>query len=284
MNAWLSLGLGFLLGFLPLWMYISTLPSSEQIVTLTVPPVKDTHVTESARVNSCPSDVVASNGFTVHDFPCPPAKLVGADHHRTKLLGVLMDHHSFLLLGDLMSQAKTYVEWGTGGSTQVAAARVPGRMFSIEHAKPWCDKLLEDPIVNWAISTKQKLLFNCVDHSLPLKRWGKVAPTHVQTLANVYVAAIDTMNIPKPVDLILVDGRFRVACTLYALLHGYVGDSSVLVVDDFWDRPHYHKVLRFFDLASPRCAKATTVFLKKKPSINRGEAIALLKEYMEDQR
>lgn len=45
------------------------------------------------------------------------------------------------------------------------------------------------------------------------------------------------------VDCVFVDGRFRVACVLQALLR--VRRDVPIVVHDFWDREHYHAVLPF---------------------------------------
>ena len=41
-------------------------------------------------------------------------------------------------------------------------------------------------------------------------------------------------------DVVLIDGRFRVACFLYALIHTKPG--TVIIFDDYADRPEYHVV------------------------------------------
>jgi hypothetical protein len=46
-------------------------------------------------------------------------------------------------------------------------------------------------------------------------------------------------------DLILIDGRFRVACFLTSLLHARA--STTIIFDDFYDRDHYHLVQRFLE-------------------------------------
>ena len=44
-------------------------------------------------------------------------------------------------------------------------------------------------------------------------------------------------------DLVLVDGRFRVACFLYSLVCARPG--TVILFDDYADRPQYHVVEEF---------------------------------------
>ncbi|MGP9416940.1 hypothetical protein ACT3R4_16275, partial [Halomonas sp. AOP7-E1-9] len=52
-------------------------------------------------------------------------------------------------------------------------------------------------------------------------------------------------------DLILIDGRFRVACTAAAIQHilKYASKTShcYLFIHDFWNRPVYHVVLPFLE-------------------------------------
>jgi len=59
----------------------------------------------------------------------------------------------------------------------------------------------------------------------------------------------------KP-DTILIDGRFRVSCFLYSLLHAPFG--AQLYFDDFFDRPEYQAVLQFARVA--RAAGRMAVF------------------------
>ena len=48
-------------------------------------------------------------------------------------------------------------------------------------------------------------------------------------------------------DFILIDGRFRVACTCQSLLR--CNKPGVLfAIHDFWNRPEYHILLKFFDV------------------------------------
>ena len=69
----------------------------------------------------------------------------------------------------------------------------------------------------------------------PRQPWP-AAPTHAGPWRAVRAAGVQP-------DLVLVDGRFRVACFLYSLLHMKAG--GVILWDDYTNRPEYHSVERF---------------------------------------
>ena len=50
----------------------------------------------------------------------------------------------------------------------------------------------------------------------------------------------------KP-DLVLIDGRFRVACFLHSLLAA--APATPILFDDYTNRPHYHLVEEFCPIA-----------------------------------
>ena len=50
------------------------------------------------------------------------------------------------------------------------------------------------------------------------------------------------------VDFVFVDGRFRVASALTALLRG--GPDLAMLIHDFWSRPAYHDVLRWVSVVA----------------------------------
>src|SRR5262249_24928875 len=78
-----------------------------------------------------------------------------------------------------------------------------------------------------------------------------------------------------PPDVVLVDGRFRVACVMQAVLHG----APTIVIHDFWSRPHYHEVLRF--LVWRESAGTMGVF-GPSPTFDRAAAEALYSAYQFD--
>ena len=64
-------------------------------------------------------------------------------------------------------------------------------------------------------------------------------------------------------DLVLIDGRFRVACALEVLAR--CRPHAVLLFHDFWNRTPYHPVLAFTDWLGSCDSLA---ILRRKPSID----------------
>jgi hypothetical protein len=81
-------------------------------------------------------------------------------------------------------------------------------------------------------------------------------------------------------DLILVDGRFRVACVLESLLQLSEPHSCRILCDDYLHRPHYHVVERFAELT----LVGRMAVLKAKRPLDRAECRRLAEQYRTDPR
>jgi hypothetical protein len=47
-------------------------------------------------------------------------------------------------------------------------------------------------------------------------------------------------------DLILIDGRFRVACAFHCF--NVINNKCFVIIDDFFDRPYYYVVLNYYSI------------------------------------
>lgn len=65
----------------------------------------------------------------------------------------------------------------------------------------------------------------------------------------------------KLIDLILIDGRFRVACCLHC--YNIIDKNTCIIFDDFLNRPEYHIVLDYYDIIE-KTSDNIMVILKKK--------------------
>lgn len=64
------------------------------------------------------------------------------------------------------------------------------------------------------------------------------------------------------IDLVMIDGRFRVACCLKC--YNIISDICLIVFDDFLDREQYHVVLKYFEIIDKTIDKRMVILKKKK--------------------
>ncbi len=130
------------------------------------------------------------------------------------------------------------LEFGCGGSTLVAARQVR-RIVSVDSDPAWLAQVQAD-IGGEAVE------FTPVHIDIgPVGDWGY--PTDESRLRDWprYHSQIWRGMGGSP-DAVLIDGRFRVACLLQAIIH--CKPDCVLLFHDFTDRPQYHVVLKHVDV------------------------------------
>jgi hypothetical protein len=142
------------------------------------------------------------------------------------------------LLKRHLKGARSLLEFGCGGSTVLAAGLGIERIASVDSDPAWLEQVARHPKVR-AIHFKGRY----ADIG-PIGLWGKPRRSAYAHRWPAYSSAIwgELDAIP---DVVLVDGRFRVACCLQALLHA--GPKAKIIFHDFWDRPQYHTVLGYME-------------------------------------
>ncbi len=134
--------------------------------------------------------------------------------------------------------SNVYLEFGSGGSTVLASKYVRNKIISIESDKEWYEK------VKTHLEYDNKVELHLVDLHCKPNTWGH--PTADCPIENkrLYSNIVKSLNI-SDVDLILIDGRFRVACVLK--IHPLITKNTVVLFDDFNDRTeHYEVVLNYY--------------------------------------
>lgn len=97
--------------------------------------------------------------------------------------------------------------------------------------------------------------------------WGHPGPKATEEQKRAY-----SDPIPAALDLVLIDGRFRVATALK--LHQVISDTTYVAFDDFLIRPHYHLVLDFYKVIQKG---KTMVILQRDP--DRVPPVELIRQY-----
>lgn len=134
-----------------------------------------------------------------------------------------------------------YYEFGSGGSTYVACETPNVKtIWSMESDTAYFEKLSAEPVIKQAINSK-KLTYMLAEVGCR-NNWGHPVPgTPKEHWLNYFQHITDLYYMP---DVILIDGRFRVACALYT--HMVVDEHATILFDDFTDRSFYHDVLKYF--------------------------------------
>lgn len=138
-------------------------------------------------------------------------------------------------------KANIIVEYGSGGST-LLAAKLGKKIITVESSNPWLIELVGS-------AAHQNLPGNIVPLWVdvgPTGDWG--APTtetkwkNFQKYPRLPWKYCQENNINP--DLVLIDGRFRVACFLATCAS--VKKETLVLFDDYENRPHYHAVEKLF--------------------------------------
>ncbi|MCE6967245.1 hypothetical protein [Cereibacter sphaeroides] len=140
-------------------------------------------------------------------------------------------------------EAKVILEYGSGGST-VLAANMPGKLtISVESDRKWSLDLqrklntasLASPVIIWHADIG------------PTGEWGRPLAKMLGGSSTIIPHRYGTRPFFRHPDLILIDGRFRPACFVTACMR--ISRPVTVLFDDYTNRPAYHVVEK---LAKPR--------------------------------
>jgi protein O-GlcNAc transferase len=160
-----------------------------------------------------------------------------------------------------LENISVYFEYGSGGSTYQASIRNNiKKIYSVESDMEW-QKKLKQMVKN----PNMTYIFNEMD--TPPNRWGDPGKNATDIQKKNYSNHIRELSKEEQdsIDLVLIDGRFRVACCLKC--YDIIKDNCLIAFDDFLNRPHYHIVLEYFDILE-KTEDNRMVILKKKMNIN----------------
>lgn len=138
-----------------------------------------------------------------------------------------------------LSVAEGYFEFGSGGST-VWAVAYGVDVYGVESNSRLVDALQKE------LGAKCHIEWADIG---PIGDWGSPIDLRCEINFPSYSAAI--RSIRNKIDLVLVNGRFRVACAMAAIMkisEQNNHDNARIFFHDFWDRKHYHVVLDMLDL------------------------------------
>jgi len=160
-----------------------------------------------------------------------------------------------------LDNTNVYFEYGSGGSTYKASIRKNIKtIYSVESDITWQKKLnqtIKNPNINY--------IYNEMDTKPDT--WGHPGKNATNIQKINYSNQITKLSKKEQdsIDLVLIDGRFRVACCLKC--YDIIKDNCLIAFDDFLNRPQYHIVLEYFDIIE-KTQDNRMVILKKKKNVN----------------
>lgn len=178
-------------------------------------------------------------GSTLTPHLCPPT--------HTMALKPLMRRPEIELLGQYARGARNVLEFGSGGSTVLFGQAGVERVWSVETSAEWAQRV-QRAYAELGLDARTRLVMSGMGVLGPTTEGGGY-PVRVDggSIRDWCKLSAVPPGVPRgELDLVFVDGRFRVACALRVLLEGVLRPGSgVLAVHDFTnaDRRHNYRVL-----------------------------------------
>jgi hypothetical protein len=180
-----------------------------------------------------------------------------------------------------LEQTRNYLEYGSGGST-VLANRFVNTLVSVH-----CDANLISDVRRKLSEEGRRAMTRLihvnigltVDRGMPA--FTKPTRRRVRRWEDYPTAPWRYFrSIAQQPDLILVDGRFRVACVLESLLSLSPLSNTRILIDDYADRPYYQVVERFADFEMV----GRMAVLRPRRLLDRIQVRRLVRQYCADPR
>jgi hypothetical protein len=130
-------------------------------------------------------------------------------------------------------QAETILEYGSGGST-VLAAKLGRKVISVESDRAWADRLSTHLAT---ISDRAQVHYADIGVT---GLWGvPMKPREFRKFHAYALSVWDRPDFQEP-DLVLIDGRFRASCLIAVMLRAK--RPTTVLFDDYRKRGYYHGV------------------------------------------
>jgi hypothetical protein len=163
----------------------------------------------------------------------------GADPALLQVPVVTLPEAERALVEDHYSRADVVLEYGSGGSTLIAASGKHRLILSVESDERWAKNLA-------AVLKRDYPAARAHVHWVDVgqtKAWGRPAGDGGWRHYHRYPLSVWDRPDFLPPDVVLIDGRFRVACFMATLLR--IARKTTVLWDDYVSRPPYARIERF---------------------------------------
>ena len=178
---------------------------------------------------------------------------------------------------DKLQSCNQYLEYGSGGSTFFAAKF--GKDFIAIDSDKYFLTAIKKQIAHHGLAVSGLRIFHHADIGLT-KEWGQPVFTKKTKSRLKKWASYSDIPLIKGKhflpDLILIDGRFRVACALKSVKYLHDKVSYTILVDDYVGRSAYSEIEHFADLVK---LEGRMAVFKQKANIDFAELDKAIAKY-----
>jgi len=157
---------------------------------------------------------------------------------------------------EYLNPNQLFFEWGSGGST-LHFSKFVKQYISVEYDIRWYSA------IKHTILSKQlnniSYLYCKPNNPIIFPVWRG----NIDDFAS-YINIVDTINIKK-YDIVLIDGRCRVACAKKIL--NFIDNNSIVFVHDFMQRSRYQSILEYYELIDSVAGEQSLGVFKKKSNV-----------------
>jgi hypothetical protein len=190
-------------------------------------------------------------------------------------LKIAMTADELRMFYGVLGCTRRYVEFGSGGSTVLAAGLVQESVVSFDSSREWLDRVAAACRKNNTRLTPELIFLDIGE----IGDWGFPRDDAAQIRWPDYHSGMWGDPRHAAADLYLIDGRFRVACCAQILLHA--GGEALIAFHDYALRPHYHRVAEI----AREIARVNdlSIFIRRS-DFDRRAALNLLEDHAYDPR
>lgn len=157
----------------------------------------------------------------------------------------IMSRDEKIVFDEAIHNSRHFLEYGLGGSSLRAIQKSKAMIYTVESSPEWITQMRTYVILRYF---ENKRLYIFPVNIGPTRGWGYPESNNDKKLFEAYSSSIFESIDSKLIDLALVDGRFRVACTLKIILSCHENKHLKILIHDFWNREQYHVVLKYLDV------------------------------------
>jgi hypothetical protein len=166
----------------------------------------------------------------------------------------------------ILKNSKNYFEYGCGASTKWVVKNTNAKISCVDSSVEWINSIEDYP--------RLKKIYIDIGK---IGKWGYPLTLDKQQNFPLYSNAISKEE--DNIDVVLIDGRFRVACFLNTLK--YVNEGTSIIFDDYANRPYYHIVEK---IITPQKYNGRQALFVVSPNIDQSKIDCLLSLFEMDQR